>query len=50
MTTRAIVLISTLLFSVPLFAREKSDVIVMKNEIALPVKSKASAPASCQLK
>ena len=31
MTTRAIVLISTLLFSVPLFAREKSDVIVMKN-------------------
>ena len=31
MTTRAIILFSTLLFSVPLFAREKSDVIVMKN-------------------
>jgi 4-hydroxy-3-methylbut-2-en-1-yl diphosphate synthase IspG/GcpE len=31
MTTRALVLFSTLLFSVPLFAREKSDVIVMKN-------------------
>ncbi len=31
MTTRAIVLFCTLLFSVPLFAREKTDVIVMKN-------------------
>ena len=31
MTTRAIVLFSALLFSVPLFAREKTDVIVMKN-------------------
>jgi hypothetical protein len=31
MTTRAIVLFSTLLLSVPLFAREKTDVIVMKN-------------------
>jgi hypothetical protein len=31
MTTRAIILLSTLIFSVPLFAREKSDVIVMKN-------------------
>ena len=31
MTTRAIVLFSVLLFSMPLFAREKSDVIVMKN-------------------
>ncbi len=31
MTTRALALLSALLFSVPLFAREKSDVIVMKN-------------------
>jgi Protein of unknown function, DUF481 len=31
MTTRAIVLFCTLLFSAPLFAREKTDVIVMKN-------------------
>jgi hypothetical protein len=31
MTVRAIILFSTLLFSAPLFAREKSDVIVMKN-------------------
>jgi hypothetical protein len=31
MTTRAIILFCTLLFSVPLFAREKNDVIVMKN-------------------
>ena len=31
MITRAIALFSALLFSVPLFAREKTDVIVMKN-------------------
>ena len=31
MTTRAIVLFCTLLFSLPLFAGEKTDVIVMKN-------------------
>jgi hypothetical protein len=31
MTVRAIILFSTLLFSMPLLAREKSDVIVMKN-------------------